>query len=67
MAGEVLLIDHLDSFTYNLADLLHRVLGRAPVLWRHDHPATAQDLRQFAAVVIGPGPGRPRSSWPGPV
>ena len=60
MAGEVLLIDHLDSFTYNLADLLHRVLGRAPVLWRHDHPATAQDLRQFAAVVIGPGPGRPQ-------
>ncbi|WP_298890702.1 chorismate-binding protein [uncultured Serinicoccus sp.] len=60
MAGEVLLIDHLDSFTYNLADLLHRVLGRAPVLWRHDHPATAQDLRRFAAVVIGPGPGRPQ-------
>ncbi|WP_298752416.1 aminodeoxychorismate synthase component I [uncultured Serinicoccus sp.] len=60
MAGEVLLIDHLDSFTYNLADLLHRVLGRAPVLWRHDHPASAQDLRRFAAVVIGPGPGRPQ-------
>ncbi|KUG58356.1 hypothetical protein AVL62_10570 [Serinicoccus chungangensis] len=60
MAGEVLLIDHLDSFIYNLADLLHRVLGRAPVLWRHDHPATAQDLRRFAAVVIGPGPGRPQ-------
>ncbi|ANS79961.1 Para-aminobenzoate synthase, aminase component [Serinicoccus hydrothermalis] len=60
MPAEVLLVDHLDSFTYNLADLLHRVLGRPPVLWGHDHPAGAQDLRRFAAVVIGPGPGRPQ-------
>ncbi|OLT42495.1 aminodeoxychorismate synthase, component I [Serinicoccus sp. CNJ-927] len=60
MPSEVLLVDHLDSFTYNLADLLHRVLGRPPVLWRHDHPAAAEDLRRFAAIVIGPGPGRPQ-------
>ena len=60
MPDEVLLVDHLDSFTYNLADLVHRVLGRAPVLWRHDHPATQEDLRRFAAVVLGPGPGRPQ-------
>lgn len=60
MPGEVLLIDNVDSFTYNVADLLHRVLGQAPVLWSHDHPATAADLRRFAAIVVGPGPGRPQ-------
>ena len=57
---EVLLIDNVDSFTYNVADLLHRVLGRAPTVWRHDHPARAEDLRAFAAIVVGPGPGRPQ-------
>ncbi|WP_010148996.1 aminodeoxychorismate synthase component I [Serinicoccus profundi] len=60
MPGEVLLIDHADSFTYNIADLLHRVLGRPPVLWAHDHPATPAELGEFAAIVVGPGPGRPQ-------
>ncbi|WP_202613657.1 aminodeoxychorismate synthase component I [Ornithinimicrobium cerasi] len=56
----VLLVDNVDSFTYNVADLLHRVLGRPPVVWRNDHPATTEDLRAFAAIVVGPGPGRPQ-------
>ena len=60
MPREVLLIDNVDSFTYNVADLLHRALGRAPVVWRHDHPATTEQLRRFAAIVVGPGPGRPQ-------
>ncbi|GAA1146663.1 aminodeoxychorismate synthase component I [Ornithinicoccus hortensis] len=58
--GRVLLIDNVDSFTFNIADLLHRVLGRPPVVWGHDHPASAEDLRGFAAIVVGPGPGRPQ-------
>lgn len=61
MSGEILLIDNVDSFTYNIADLLHRVLGRAPVVWRNDHPAVAADLERFAAIVVGPGPGRPQT------
>jgi len=59
-AAPVLLIDNVDSFTFNVADLLHRVVGRPPTVWRHDHPATAEDLRRFAAIVVGPGPGRPQ-------
>ncbi|MGD8201916.1 chorismate-binding protein [Ornithinimicrobium sp. W1679] len=60
MDRPVLLVDNVDSFTYNVADLLHRVLGRPPVVWGHDHPATTADLRRFAAIVVGPGPGRPQ-------
>lgn len=56
----MLLIDNIDSFTYNIADLLHRVLGRPPTVWRNDHPAN--DLSGFAAIVVGPGPGRPQRS-----
>lgn len=55
--ARVLLIDNVDSFTFNIADLLHRVLGHAPTVWRHDHPAA--DLAGFEAIVVGPGPGRP--------
>ncbi|WP_202878860.1 aminodeoxychorismate synthase component I [Ornithinimicrobium ciconiae] len=53
----MLLIDNVDSFTYNIADLLHRVLGQAPTVWAQDHRG---DLTGFAAIVVGPGPGRPQ-------
>lgn len=56
----VLLIDNVDSFTFNIADLLHRVLGQPPTVWRNDRRADAADLSRFAAVVVGPGPGRPQ-------
>jgi para-aminobenzoate synthetase len=59
-AAPVLLVDNVDSFTFNVADLLHRVLGRPPTVWRNDHPATEEDLLGFAAIVVGPGPGRPQ-------
>ncbi|RIK16366.1 MAG: aminodeoxychorismate synthase component I [Acidobacteria bacterium] len=55
----MLLVDNFDSFTFNVADLIHRVLGEPPVVWRNDHPADEEDLARFAAVVVGPGPGRP--------
>lgn len=54
----MLLIDNVDSFTFNIADLLHRVLGEAPTVWGHDH--AADDLTGFDAIVVGPGPGRPQ-------
>jgi para-aminobenzoate synthetase len=56
----VLLIDNVDSFTFNVADLLHRVLGEAPTVWHNKHVATPEDLHDFDAVVVGPGPGRPQ-------
>ena len=58
--GDVLLIDNIDSFTYNIADLLHRVLGRPPTVWRHDHVVEDGALAGFAAIIVGPGPGRPQ-------
>ena len=54
----MLLIDNVDSFTFNIADLLHRVLGHAPTVWDHGH--RAGDLGDFDAIVVGPGPGRPQ-------
>ncbi len=58
---QVLLIDNIDSFTYNIADLVHRVLGAPATVWRHDHAVDSGQpwWRQFAAIIVGPGPGRP--------
>jgi len=60
-APRVLLIDNIDSFTFNVADLVHRVTGTAPTVWRHDHPVPAAHSwwSDFDAIVIGPGPGAP--------
>lgn len=40
----VLLIDNIDSFTFNVADLVHRVTGVAPTVWRHDHEVDHQGV-----------------------
>ena len=56
----VLLIDNIDSFTFNVADLLRRVVGTAPTVWRHDHSVVVREWwLDFDAIVVGPGPGRP--------
>ncbi len=77
MSGDlrVLLIDNIDSFTFNVADLLHRVAGVAPTVWRNDHDlsggghqvsadgsavAPSSWWLDFDAIVVGPGPGSPQ-------
>ncbi|MGB3687367.1 MAG: aminodeoxychorismate synthase component I [Ornithinimicrobium sp.] len=58
---QILLIDNIDSFTFNIADLVHRVTGAPATVWRHDHEVDPGHSwwRQFAAIIVGPGPGRP--------
>ncbi len=63
----VLLIDNIDSFTFNVADLVHQVTGVAPTVWRHDHDVDVRAghdsgrswWQGFDAIVVGPGPGSP--------
>lgn len=56
----ILLIDNHDSFTFNLAHLIHRVTGALPIVVANDamdwQAAAALDVQ---AVVLSPGPGRP--------
>jgi para-aminobenzoate synthetase len=57
----VLLIDHYDSFTFNLVDLVAQVCLQPPVVRAHDAPDLAQLLAasSFDAIVLSPGPGHP--------
>ena len=58
----VLVIDNYDSFVYNLVQYLGE-LGAEPVVHRHD-AITLQEMDAIApdAVLISPGPGRPRDA-----
>lgn len=54
----VVVIDHHDSYTWNLAHLVAAVTGTLPDVVAHDEVALA-DLADFTHVLLSPGPGRP--------
>jgi anthranilate synthase/aminodeoxychorismate synthase-like glutamine amidotransferase len=56
----VLVVDHHDSYTWNLVHLLAAATGDLPVVVEHDQVA-AEDLLAagFSHIVLSPGPGRP--------
>jgi anthranilate synthase component 2 len=56
---KLLLVDNYDSFTYNLAHLFGGAGADVDVI-RNDDARIAHEIpREYAAIVIGPGPGRP--------
>jgi anthranilate synthase/aminodeoxychorismate synthase-like glutamine amidotransferase len=58
----ILIVDHYDSFTYNLVQLVE-TLGHATEVVKSD-AATARELvaRGADAVILSPGPGRPEAA-----
>jgi anthranilate synthase component 2 len=57
----ILVVDHYDSFTYNLVQLIES-LGRQTEVVKSDEPAMALVERRPEAVVLSPGPGHPRDA-----
>ena len=58
----ILVVDHYDSFTYNLVQLIES-LGHATEVVKSDaEPAEALAAREPAAVILSPGPGRPEDA-----
>ncbi|MBC9732548.1 anthranilate synthase component II [Nocardioides marmotae] len=58
MAPDVVVVDHHDSYTWNLVDLLAQVTGALPRVVQHDE-VTAAEVLAHERVVLSPGPGRP--------
>jgi len=58
----ILVVDHYDSFTYNLVQLIEG-LGQATLVVKSDE-RTVEELVSLrpAAVVLSPGPGHPRAA-----
>ncbi len=58
----VLFLDNIDSFTYNVVHLL-AAAGACVDVARNDDPrVSAARLDGYGALVVGPGPGRPASN-----
>lgn len=58
----ILVVDHYDSFTYNLVQLVES-LGYATEVVKSDaEPAESLVARRPAAVILSPGPGRPEDA-----
>lgn len=59
-APDVVVVDHHDSYTWNLVHLVAGVTGVLPRVVQHDAVA-AEDLLRHSHVVLSPGPGHPAS------
>jgi len=57
-APDVVVVDHHDSYTWNLVHLVAAVTGVLPLVVQHDE-VSASEVLAHDYVVLSPGPGRP--------
>jgi anthranilate synthase component 2 len=58
----ILVVDHYDSFVYNLVQLIESLGAHTEVVRSDAEPAEALVAREPEAVVLSPGPGRPEQA-----
>lgn len=58
MRPDVIVVDHYDSYTWNLVHLVAGVTGVLPTVVQHDQ-VTAEEVLGHQYVVLSPGPGHP--------
>jgi anthranilate synthase/aminodeoxychorismate synthase-like glutamine amidotransferase len=58
----ILVVDHYDSFTYNLVQLIESLGEKTEVVKSDAEPAEALVERDPSAVILSPGPGRPEDA-----
>ena len=59
MGPAVLVVDHHDSYTWNLVHLVAGVTGVLPDVVEHDEQGVLERARGCTHVVLSPGPGHP--------
>jgi anthranilate synthase/aminodeoxychorismate synthase-like glutamine amidotransferase len=57
-APDVVVVDHHDSYTWNLVHLIASVTGRLPTVVQHDEVGV-EEVLAHSHVVLSPGPGHP--------
>jgi anthranilate synthase component 2 len=57
--ARVLVVDHYDSYTWNLVHLVASVTGVLPEVVEHDTAGVLERARHSTHVVLSPGPGHP--------
>ena len=59
MTPKVLVVDHHDSYTWNLVHLIGGVSGELPDVREHDEPGVLEAAAGYTHLVLSPGPGHP--------
>jgi anthranilate synthase/aminodeoxychorismate synthase-like glutamine amidotransferase len=58
----VLVVDHHDSYTWNLVHLVATVTGALPDVVEHDQAGVLERARGYSHLVLSPGPGHPANA-----
>ena len=59
---KVLVVDHHDSYTWNLVHLIAGVAGTMPDVLEHDQPGVLEAASGYSHLVLSPGPGHPANA-----
>ena len=59
MKPSVLVVDHYDSYTWNLVHLVAAVTGALPDVVEHDTEGLIDRVPAYTHVMLSPGPGHP--------
>ena len=55
---KIFVIDNYDSFTYNLVNMVEKITGKFPAVFRNDEISIA-DVGNYDIIMLSPGPGIP--------
>ncbi|WP_267406135.1 MULTISPECIES: aminodeoxychorismate/anthranilate synthase component II [unclassified Chryseobacterium] len=58
---KVLVFDNYDSFTYNLVQIIERILGSKVDVVRNDQ-ITLEEIGKYDKIILSPGPGIPEEA-----
>ncbi|OCA76173.1 aminodeoxychorismate/anthranilate synthase component II [Chryseobacterium artocarpi] len=58
---KVLVFDNYDSFTYNLVQIIERILNQKVDVVRNDQ-ITLEEVRKYDKIILSPGPGIPEEA-----
>ncbi|MEN4761267.1 aminodeoxychorismate/anthranilate synthase component II [Chryseobacterium sp. C39-AII1] len=58
---KVLVFDNYDSFTYNLVQIIERILGSKVDVVRNDQ-ITLEEIKKYDKIILSPGPGIPEEA-----
>lgn len=60
-AAKVLVFDNYDSFTYNLVQIIERILNQKVDVFRNDE-ISLEEINKYDKIILSPGPGIPEES-----
>ncbi|MCJ7935456.1 MAG: aminodeoxychorismate/anthranilate synthase component II [Chryseobacterium sp.] len=59
--SKVLVFDNYDSFTYNLVQIIERILNQKVEVVRNDQ-ITLEEINKYDKIILSPGPGVPEEA-----